>query len=88
MVYRPLIGQVDVWILHSTILHSTWLITTDWLNYILSIAFGMVLAIQVGGSGRGLENDKRQMSNCRRQRDPMSKLTQVCSTSLCGWCGA
>jgi len=83
MVYHPLIGQVDVWILHST-----WHIAPDWLNYILTIAFRMVLAIQVGGSGWGLENDTRQMSNCRRQRDPMSKLTQFCSPSLCGWCRA
>jgi len=53
MVYRPLIGQVDV-----RILHSTWPITPDWLDYILSIAFGVVLAI-----GRsGLVNDTRQIS--------------------------
>jgi hypothetical protein len=85
MVHRgPLIGHVDVvWILHST-----WPINPghDWLKYIPSMVFRLMLA--GGGSGWGLEKDTRQMSTCKRQRDRMSKLTQVCSASSCGWCGA
>jgi hypothetical protein len=85
MVYRgPLIGHVDVvWILYST-----WPINSgpDWLKYILSMAFSLVLAGGGSRGGWGLEKDTTD-EHLQKTEGPDVKLTQVCSGLLCGWRG-